>query len=71
MYIAPPDLIGFTDYVLDNYISEDSQFPPVIIFVLYVSVILYNVKYKKNLKQYELYKYEVHIEWLREAFACV
>lgn len=30
MSIAPPDVTDFTDYILDNYISEDSQFPPFI-----------------------------------------
>ena len=28
--IAPPDVTDFTNYILDNYISEDSQFPPFI-----------------------------------------
>jgi len=30
MSIAPPDVIEFTDYI-DNYIFDDSQFPPVIL----------------------------------------
>jgi len=30
MSIAPPDVTDFTDYILDNYVSEDSQFPPLI-----------------------------------------
>ncbi|XP_022169254.1 uncharacterized protein LOC111033019 [Myzus persicae] len=30
MSIAPPDVTDFSDYILDNYISEDSQFPPFI-----------------------------------------
>jgi len=28
--IAPPDVTDFTDYILDNNIYEDSQFPPFI-----------------------------------------
>ena len=27
MSIAPPNMTDFSDYILDNYISEDSQFP--------------------------------------------
>jgi hypothetical protein len=30
MSIVPPDVREFTDYIIDNYISEDSQFPPII-----------------------------------------
>jgi len=28
--IAPPDVTDFADYILDNYIPVDSQFPPLI-----------------------------------------
>jgi hypothetical protein len=30
MSIAPPYVTEFTDYIIDNYIFEDSQFPPLI-----------------------------------------
>jgi hypothetical protein len=30
MSIVPPNVIDFTDYILDNYLSEVSQFPPFI-----------------------------------------
>jgi hypothetical protein len=28
MSIVPSDVTEFTDYIINNYISEDSQFPP-------------------------------------------
>jgi hypothetical protein len=30
MSIAPPNVTEFTDYIIDNYISEDLQFLPII-----------------------------------------